>query len=123
MKIILAILGIISLLLGIIGIFLPLLPTTPFVLLSAYLFAKSSTRMHNWIINHRVFGDYIKSYNQDKSISIQVKIMAIGMIWSSMLYSLFYVVNEIPWLQLLILVVTIAVTIHLILMKTKKVLK
>lgn len=121
MKIALAVLGIISLVLGIIGIFLPLLPTTPFVLLSAYLFAKSSTRLHYWIMNHKVFGDYIRNYNEDKSISMQVKIMSIGMIWSSMFISIFFVVNDILWLQLLLAGITVGVTIHLLLMKTKKI--
>jgi len=123
MKIILAIIGIISLFIGFIGIFLPLLPTIPFVLLSAYLFAKSSTRMHNWIMNHKLFGEHIRSYNEDKSIPFQAKIMAISMIWSSMLFSVFYVVNEKPWLQLLFPIIAIAVTIFLLSLKTRKVVK
>ncbi|MDR2840025.1 MAG: YbaN family protein, partial [Paludibacter sp.] len=58
MKLLFIILGLISLALGIIGIFLPLLPTTPFLLLSAALFARGSQRLYNWLINHRVLGSY-----------------------------------------------------------------
>ena len=123
MKIAIAVFGVLSLGLGIIGIFLPLLPTTPFILLSAYLFAKSSTRLHHWITNHKLFGDYIRSYNEDKSISMQVKIMAIGMIWSSMLFSIFFVLNDKWWLQLILVSIAIGVTTHLIMMKTKKAVK
>ena len=123
MKIAIAVFGVLSLGLGIIGIFLPLLPTTPFILLSAYLFAKSSTRLHYWITNHKLFGDYIRSYNEDKSISMQVKIMAIGMIWSSMLFSIFFVLNDKWWLQLILVSIAIGVTTHLIMMKTKKAVK
>jgi uncharacterized membrane protein YbaN (DUF454 family) len=121
MKIILATLGIISLILGIIGIFIPLLPTVPFVLLSAYLFARSSSRLHYWIMNHKVYGEYIRSYNQDKSIPMQVKVVAIGMLWLSMSISIFFVLKERWILQLLLGSITIGVTIFLLNMKTKKV--
>lgn len=123
MKIILATLGIISLILGIIGIFLPLLPTVPFVLLSAYLFARSSTRLHYWIMNHKVYGEYIRSYNQDKSIPMQVKVVAIGMLWFSMSLSIFFVLKERWILQLLLGSITIGVTTFLLRMKTRKAVK
>ena len=123
MKIILATLGIISLILGIIGIFIPLLPTVPFVLLSAYLFARSSTRLHYWIMNHKVYGEYIRSYNQDKSIPMQVKVVAIGMLWLSMSISIFFVLKERWILQLLLGSITIGVTTFLLRMKTRKAVK
>ena len=61
-KTITIILGFISIFLGVIGILLPILPTTPFILLSGYLFSKSSTKFHNWLINHKYLGKYIKNY-------------------------------------------------------------
>lgn len=54
--------GVISLGLGIIGVFVPGLPTTPFLLLTAVLFARGSHRMHNWLINHKILGKYITNY-------------------------------------------------------------
>jgi len=119
MRFFIATIGIISLILGVIGIFLPLLPTVPFVLLSAYLFAKSSTRLHNWILNHNIFGNYIKSYNKDKSIPLLVKILSIGMLWTSIFISIFFVLNEIYWLQILLVGIAIGVTTFLIKMKTR----
>ena len=53
---------------GLMGIFLPILPTTPFLLISAALYARSSTRFYNWLINNRIFGQYIKNYREGKGI-------------------------------------------------------
>lgn len=123
MKTIIASLGVISLIVGVIGIFVPLLPTVPFVLLSAYLFAKSSTKMHNWIMNHKTFGKYIQNYQEDKSIPLQVKVMSIIMLWSSMSISIFFLLENRLELQLLLLTITIAISTFLIRMKTRKVEK
>ena len=60
-KRLLFILGFISLILGIVGILLPLLPTTPFLLLSAYCFSRSSEKLNNYILNNKFFGQYIRN--------------------------------------------------------------
>jgi len=120
MKILLAAFGLISLVLGIIGIFVPLLPTTPFLLLSAALFSKSSTRLYAWLLNHRVFGKYIKSYREDKSIPLKVKVSALVLLWVSISFSIFFVVNEKWWLQLLLFSIATGATIHILSLKTKK---
>ena len=65
---------------GIAGIFIPVLPTTPFLLLSAALYAKSSTKFYNWLINNRIFGQYIKNYREGKGISLRLKIITINII-------------------------------------------
>ena len=70
-------LGITSLALGIVGVVLPLLPTTPFVLLSAYCFARSSPRLHDWLIGHRIFGPLIHNWERHKAISPRAKVMAV----------------------------------------------
>jgi len=120
MKKLLAFLGIISLGIGIIGAFLPLLPTTPFVLLSAYLFAKSSTKMHNWIMNHKIFGQLIRDFNEDKAIPLHAKILAIGMMTTSILISIFTIAKDKLWLQILLATIAIGVSIHICSYKTKK---
>jgi len=121
MKIVLALLGLISLGLGIIGAFLPLLPTVPFVLLSAYLFAKSSDRLHNWLLNHRVFGHIIRDFREEKGISIQGKVTAISMMWISNIISICFIVNDKRWLQILLTLISIGVTIQILRYKTKKI--
>ena len=66
----------ISLALGILGIFLPLLPTTPFLLLTAALYFKGSFRLYNWLLNHRYFGPYIRNYRENKAIPLRAKIVS-----------------------------------------------
>ena len=66
-----------SLMAGFIGAALPLIPTTPFILLAAYAFAQSSERWHNWLINHKVFGPLIADWQEHGAISRRSKILAI----------------------------------------------
>lgn len=73
--------GWISLLLGIIGAFLPLLPTTPFLILSSYCFSKSSKRMHIWLTTNPYFGSVIIDWEQNKVIRPKAKTLAILMLW------------------------------------------
>jgi hypothetical protein len=119
-KILFATLGLISLVLGIIGIFLPLLPTTPFLLLSAALFARSSTRLYMWLMHHKTFGKYIRSYREDKSIPLRVKIVALVMLWSTMLFAIFGVMQGRTALQILLASIALGVSIHILSLKTKK---
>jgi len=77
--------GVISLILGFFGIFLPILPTTPFVLLSAWCFLKSSTKAHAWLYQQKYIGDSLRQWEKNKSISRKTKITAISMILISML--------------------------------------
>ena len=120
MKSILALLGLISLGLGIVGAFLPLLPTVPFVLLSAFLFARSSDRLHNWLITHKIFGQLIKDFHEKRGITIQGKIAAISMMWTSNIISIVFIINNILWLQILMSIVTLSVTIYILQYKTKR---
>jgi len=122
-KIIYAILGLISLGVGIIGVFLPLLPTTPFLLLSAALFARSSTRLYNWLLNHKILGAFIRNYREDKSVTVRVKVIAISMLWATMLFSIFLVVNEKWWLQVMLGTIATGVTIFIMSLKTRRVTK
>lgn len=83
--------GILSLILGVIGIFLPLLPTTPFALLAAYFFSKSSTTLHSWLINQRTLGPLIKDWENYGVIRLKAKWMATVMIVLLFSYSLIFV--------------------------------
>ncbi len=109
--------GSISLGLGILGIPLPLLPTTPFLLLSAYCYARSSERFYYWLINHRLFGEHIRNYRDHRGTTFQVKTGAIAMLWITISLSATFAVSLL-WVRLLLLGIAIGVTIHIASLKT-----
>ena len=81
MKSMLAFFGVVSLALGVAGIFLPLLPTTPFLLLAAWLFVRSSPRLYAWLMNHPRLGEYIRNFRENRAIPMRVKIVSVAMVW------------------------------------------
>lgn len=103
--------------LGIIGIFLPLLPTTPFLLLAAACFVRSSDRAYRWLINHPWFGNYIRNYREHRAIPLRTKVTAIVVLWSTIGFTLLRIAP--PWWVSAVLVsVAGTVTIHLLSLRT-----
>lgn len=92
-KPLLVIIGSVSLVLGVLGIFLPLLPTTPFLLLAAACYIRSSEKLYQWLITHKILGPYIQSFRSGNGIPIRAKIMAIAMVWLSFGFSAIFVVE------------------------------
>ena len=76
-RIVLILIGVVSLALGAIGVFVPLLPTTPFVLLAAIAFANSSERLHRWLLDHNVFGPLIANWRSHGAIGRRTKIVSL----------------------------------------------
>jgi uncharacterized protein len=111
--------GTASFVLGMLGVFLPLLPTTPFMLLSVYCYARSSEKLYYWLINHRIFGEYIRNYRDKKGIPKKVKIWVLALLWLTISYSAFFVV-DILWVRVLLYVIAISVTIHVLKIPTFK---
>lgn len=109
--------GFISLFLGILGIVLPVLPTTPFLLLSAACFMKSSKTLYTWVINHKVFGSYIENYIEFRAISLKSKVISTVFLWCMILSSAFFFVSNLKIRVLLIFIAT-AVTSHILMIKT-----
>jgi len=109
--------GTVSVVLGIIGIFLPLLPTTPFLLLAAYCYAKSSERFYNWLITNRICGKYIRNYREGLGMKLQHKLFVIILLWLTIGYSAIAVITN-KWIKLVLIIIAISVTIHLIKLKT-----
>ncbi|RDW17114.1 DUF454 domain-containing protein [Oceanobacillus arenosus] len=91
-RVLLIIAGTISLGLGILGIFLPLLPTTPLLLLAAACYVRSSERLYNWLITNKYFGPYILNYRQGKGIPLQAKVVGVSVLWISMLFTIIFVI-------------------------------
>jgi uncharacterized membrane protein YbaN (DUF454 family) len=108
-------LGFLSLILGIIGIFFPVLPTTPFLLLTSFCFIRSSSRLYHWLINHKLFGAYIYNYITYKAVKNHIKTMAVIFLWASLIISIM-VVHHI-YLRLFLLLVGLLVSIHILSLK------
>ncbi len=85
--------GSVSLALGVIGVFLPGLPTTPFVLLSAALYAKSSEKLYNWLLENKYLGPRIKNYQRQKGVTLKGKYRIIALMLSMVLISSFLIVK------------------------------
>lgn len=81
MRYVLIFAGFISLGLGILGIFLPVLPTAPFLLLTAWLFAHSSERLHKKLLNHKIVGRHICDFHENRTIPLKIKVISITTLW------------------------------------------
>jgi uncharacterized membrane protein YbaN (DUF454 family) len=106
------IVGTISLVLGAIGIVLPILPTTPFLLLSLACYLRSSTRMTHWMLNNKYFGKYIRNYREGKGIPLKTKILALAVLWTSIFFSIIFIIPLLI-VQIILFVIAFGVTIHL----------
>ena len=79
--------------LGVIGIVAPYLPTTPFLLLAAFCYARGSSRLHGWLLNHPWFGSYIRNWTEGRGISLRNKVLAISLLFGTVSYSIFRTQN------------------------------
>ena len=105
--------------LGFVGIFVPLLPTTPFLLLAAVCYARSSQRLYDWLLNNKLFGYYIRSYLERKGIPLKVKILTLTLLWITIGCSAIFVVQD-SVVRLTLGLIAIGVSIHLIHIRTLK---
>ncbi|MDR1338997.1 MAG: YbaN family protein [Prevotellaceae bacterium] len=116
-KIFLIVCGSIFLALGILGIFLPLLPTTPFLLLTAACYARSSDRLLEKLLNNRYVGRYITDYQKNRGIRKSIKIYVLLLLWTSIGVSIVWGVDAL-WIRILLGCVAVGVTVHISTFKT-----
>ena len=119
MKILYVVLGSISLALGTLGIFLPLLPTTPFYLLTAWLYMRSSQKLYNKVMNNKYFGAIVRDFHEDKSISLRTKIVIVSTLWATISLSAFLAVSA-WWVRAILFAVAVGVTVHVLSFRTKR---
>lgn len=112
-------LGILCVVLGLIGIFIPILPTTPFLLLSAYLFIRSSQSLYRWVLTNRLTGNYIRNYIHYKAINPWIKALTLVILWGTISFSV-YLMQGTLWIQILLIVIAIGVSIHLLTLRNMK---
>jgi len=118
--------GLICVGLGTVGMVMPILPTTPFLLAAAACFCKSSTRMYNWLLNNKWFGEYIKNYKEGRGLQMKTKITALTVLWSAIIVSTVFFLNRLlpsqlvlP-MQLIMLAVAVGVSVHVLRLPTLK---
>ncbi len=102
--------------LGIAGIILPLMPGTVFLLIAASLFVRSSEKWHAWLVNHPVWGRTVRDFQENKTISVRNKVMILGMMWTSLAYSIYRV--EMLWLDGLLMSVGTSLTYYIDALRT-----
>jgi len=82
-RVALIVVGTISTALGILGIFVPILPTTPFLLLAAACYSRSLQRFYDWLLNNKYFGNYIRNYLEKEGIPLKVKVLTLAVLWAT----------------------------------------
>ena len=116
-KILLITCGTICVALGVLGLFVPLLPTTPFLLLAAACYARGSENLYHWLLSNRWFREYISNYRAGKGVSLRRTAIAIALLWLTIGYSAIFAVS-LWWVRLMLLAVAVGVTVHLVCIST-----
>ena len=111
--------GFLLVVIGVIGIFLPLLPTTIFLILASACFVKSSPKANEWLRNHKVLGVYLKNYQDKTGLTLKTKIYTIVFLWISISISGFFLTNEL-YIRLILIAIAIGVSMHITFIKTMK---
>jgi len=105
---------------GIIGAFIPILPTTPFLLLAAACYMRSSERFYQGLINNRVFGAYLRNYIEGRGMPARMKILTILLLWLAIGLSITFGVQNIV-VRIVLICIAVGVTAHISLIKKRKV--
>ena len=108
--------GSVSLGLAVLGLFLPLLPTTPFLLLASACYVRSSERLHGWLMSNRVLGGYIRNFQERRGIPLRAKFVTVAVLWLPLGYSIYRL--DILWLELLLLLMGVTWSVLIFRMKT-----
>lgn len=107
--------------LGLVGTVVPVLPTTPFLLLAAACYLRSSKRLYRWLTTNPLFGEHLRHYREGEGLTRRVKVHTLVVLWTGLACSsLFAVPARFWWIHLLLVTVGIGVTIHITLIPTRK---
>lgn len=118
-KRLLIIAGTLSTAIGIIGIIVPILPTTPFLLLAAACYLRSSERFYRWLLNNRLFGNYIADYLAGRGMPLKTKIFTLALLWVAIGISM-AIATQNPVVRVVLALVAVGVTLHIVMIKRKK---
>jgi uncharacterized membrane protein YbaN (DUF454 family) len=110
--------GTLSLAIGIAGIVIPLLPTTPFLLLAAGCYLRSSPRFYNWLMGNRWLGAYIRNYIGGRGMPLKVKLFTIALLWATIGVSIWLTAK--PIVTIILLIVAVGVSLHIIFIRARR---
>ena len=116
-RLVLIITGWLFVALGFIGVFLPVMPTTIFLIIAAACFARSSEKFYNWLLSNKYFGKFIRDYREKKGMPLRAKIIAITMLNIVIGYSAFVAIDTL-WVKILLIVIAVSVTSYILSIKT-----
>ncbi len=108
--------GFICVAIALVGLFVPLLPTTDFLLLSALCFGRSSPAAYRWLTANRLFGRYLRNYREHGGATLGTKAWSLLTLWAGLAITYYMVGN--PWVGLVLLAVGVGVSIHLLRLRT-----
>ncbi|MBN1367260.1 MAG: YbaN family protein [Dehalococcoidales bacterium] len=111
--------GSIALVLGITGIVLPVLPTTPFLLLAALCYMRGSQRLYNMLLYNRFVGNYLRNYLQGRGMTLKMKICTLSLLWAAIILSGTLATDSLI-IRIILAIVLIGVTIHICMIKTTR---
>ena len=108
--------GSLCIVLAVLGVFLPLLPTTPFLLLASACYVRSSERLHGWLMGNRLLGGYIRNFKERRGIPLRAKFVTVALLWLPLLYSVYRL--DILWLELLLVLMGLTWSVLILRMKS-----
>jgi len=110
--------GTVSLALGVLGVFLPLLPATPFLLLASACYVRGSERLHRRLMGNRLLGGYIRNFQKGRGIPLRAKVLTVALLWASLLFSMYRV--DVLVVDIVLCVIGATTTTLILRMKTLK---
>lgn len=113
LRVVLIAVGSLSAALGLIGVFIPVLPTTPLLLVAAACFSRSSPAAYRWLLDSPILGVYLRNYREGRGLPVPAKVLIIGLLWITIGYSALHVVPHAP-VKVLLLLIALAVSIHIV---------
>jgi uncharacterized protein len=113
------IIGTIALVIGVVGIAIPVLPTTPFLLLAAMCYMRGSKRLYNALLGNRFVGTYIRNYLEGRGMSLKIKIWTLTLLWAAIVSTAILATDSLT-IRIILAVVLVGVTVHILLVKTTK---
>ena len=110
--------GSLCIVLAVLGVFLPLLPTTPFLLLASACYVRSSERLHGWLMGNRLLGGYLRNFKEHRGVPLRARVVTVALLWLPLLYSVYRL--DILWLELALVLMGLAWSVLIFRMKTVK---